>query len=176
MDQQQELSNNIKQMRLLFAQVCFDDSDFPYNPSAKQPTGVYCINGVQIVRKISDSTPTNVLKQLWTLFKKLVGHEKQLPKDVQEMVITIRASKELFEQKINIIVEPNATVLKQLVQTAKEPVVINQQSTQSPPTSNHSSYSIGDMFDSMLLKGHNCHSHQVRKRNAFELMLKGFGL
>ncbi len=176
MDQQQELSNNIKQMRLLFAQVCFDDSDFPYDPSAKQPTGVYCINGVQIVRKISDSTPTNVLKQLWTLFKKLAGHEKQLPKDVQEMVITIRASKELFEQKINIIVEPNATVLKQLVQTAKEPVVINQQTTQSPPTSNHSSYSIGDMFDSMLLKGHNCHSHQVRKRNAFELMLKGVGL
>ena len=46
MDQQQELSNNTKQMRLLFAQVCFDDSDFPYDPSAKQPTGVYCINGV----------------------------------------------------------------------------------------------------------------------------------
>ena len=32
------------------------------------------------------------------------------------------------------------------------------------------------MFDSMLLKGNNCHSHQVRKRNAFELMLKGVGL
>ena len=175
MNEQQELLNSVKELRQIYPQLKFydpvfgEDSPFAtYQRPSTQPTGDYHFKGVTVLQKVSSYNSTSLLGKIWSLFRKLESHEKQLPSDIQTMLITIRASKEVFSQKINITIEPNSTeeiIVQQPTQPAPSPVINNQPS-----------YTIQQMFDSMILKGNNVHSHQVRKRNAIDLMLKSVGL
>lgn len=180
MNEQQELINNINDLRKLFSQLRLDDSDFPYKPSpSSQSTGVYCFRGIQIVQKVSSSNNKSLLERVWTLFKKLEGKEKQLPQDVNEILVTIRASEQVFKQGIFVKVGSDAS--KGMVpQQTSQPILqsLIQSTKQIQPTviENQPSLTIQQVFDDMLQRSGNVESSKSRKKNMIIAMLKGVGL
>ena len=183
MNEQQELLNNINELRRLYKQLSFTDStgvDFPFfddSPSHNLPIGNLGFGNSSFLRKISKYNSKNLLERIWGLFKKLEPQEKQLPGDVQKMVITIRASKDVLNQKINITIEPNstqATVSKQPIQSLVQ-LPVTQPITQST-IANNPSYTIQEIFNAMLLKGNNKKASKDRKKNMIVKMLEEVGL
>ncbi|MBP5343682.1 MAG: hypothetical protein J6Y85_01200, partial [Alphaproteobacteria bacterium] len=154
--------------------------DFPFfddSPSHDLPIGNLGLGNSSFLRKISKYNSKNLLERIWGLFKKLEPQEKQLPGDVQKMVITIRASRDVFNQKINITIEPNssqATVSKQPIQSLVQ-IPVTQSMTQSTFV-NNPSYTIQEIFNAMLLKGNNKKASKDRKKNMIVKMLEEVGL
>lgn len=85
------------------------------------------------------------------------------------MIITIRASKSVFNQKINITIEPNSE---------NQPVIqsiLPQTSTAvlNTPTPKHT---IQEIVDAMLLKANNKKASNIRKKNIIIKLLSEVGL
>jgi len=175
MNEQQELLNNINELRRLYKQLSFADStgvDFPFfddSPSHDLPIGNFGLGNSSFLRKISKYNSKNLLERIWGLFKKLEPQEKQLPDDVQKMVITIRASKDVFNQKINITIEPNSEnqPVIQSILTQTSTAVVNN------PTPKHT---IQEILDAMLLKANNKKASNIRKKNIVIKLLSEVGL
>ena len=174
MNEQQELLNNIQELRQLYRQLEFKPSDFPYVSSGQSVHVMQSIGHIKITRELSSWNSKSLLEKVWKVFKKLEIHEKQkqLPSDVQTMMVEIRANRDVFDHKINITIEPNNTttnkVIVQPIISAAPPLISNEAKLPFHP--------IQEIFDSMLLKANNKKASNIRKKNMLEDMLKKVGL
>ena len=70
MDKQQELLNDIQELRRLYKELIFKDSDL-FQSSQNQGFCVYQAIGIKVTRKLSRFNSNSVLERVWYLFNKL---------------------------------------------------------------------------------------------------------
>ncbi len=123
------------------------------------------------------------IKQMGIVFNQEIAHQMRLklalnPFPTQERLNQMRDEAVCAYNTEFAAIHPNVSLLSQnnntttISQNHIERIISTMIPTSKPTTT----YTIRKVFDAMLLKGNNKHAVQVRKTNAFELMLKGVNL
>ena len=173
MNEQQELLNNIQELRRLYKELIFEGSDL-FQSSPNQGFCVYQTISVKMVKKLSRFNSNSVLERVWYLFNKL-RKEKNLPKDVQSILVEIDGNKEDFERHFSVTTNLTKDPAVQVIMNppANAPLI----STDSTmPVVSAPAHTIQEIFKSMLLKANNKEKTATRKKNILEKLLKEVGL
>ncbi len=173
MDKQKQLAKDLQELHELFKQLDFIEPDpFPYQPSSSDPSiAIYQTKtiDVQVIKTLSSLNPKSLLEKVWNLYQRVKASKNQLSKEDQRILNIIQANQKQFLNQLGLTLQSTITqAIEPLQQQLKE---VKSQQLQGPPP-----HLIGEILNSMLLKGGNCQAEQTRKSNILQMLLSKVGL